>query len=101
MTVREHCAACLRQRPEHIADPTCSKGGYCYWVTAVCLGRPVGYTGGPVAWCGVPVRKGCRFCARCYALRLADIESEIRTNVALLHRSRHALSALQLEGPGT
>lgn len=66
-----------------------------------CLGRPVGFTGGPVAWCGVPVRQGCRFCARCYAIRLADIESDIRTNVILLHRSRQALSALQLEGPGT
>ncbi len=28
----QHCRQCERKRPEYIADPSCSKGGYCEWV---------------------------------------------------------------------
>ena len=29
--LRERCSQCGRERPDYIADPTCTKGGYCLW----------------------------------------------------------------------
>jgi hypothetical protein len=32
-TLDEMCSKCGRDRPEGVADPTCSIGGYCNWTT--------------------------------------------------------------------
>lgn len=29
----ERCRKCSRKRPDYIADPTCSAGGYCEWAS--------------------------------------------------------------------
>ena len=42
-----------------------------------CCGRPVGWTGGEVKFCDVPIPNGTRFCHRCHLACIRDAAKRV------------------------
>lgn len=63
----------------------------------LCVGRPIGWRGGQVAFCNGPIEVGTRFCYRCHLVAIKHALERVQTLEAQLRRAKSDLELLVQE----
>lgn len=63
-----------------------------------CLGEPIGWNGGELAFCDAPVRADRRFCDRCQLIAVIAKRKRVASLLAQYNHEKEELYSLEAEG---